>query len=192
MAQLKDTTIDGVLQTTSNIILGNNLYGIHPTTGENHQILSLSDAGNTVVGYDGHANQNGNTNIYGNDIMHLVASAGTSYRPYRKAGDTLNFSIYTAGFVTNSGKDVYFLIPMALPIIGSATCSATTGDGFMLRQNDKYTHGSGSGAYAKPSSYTVGLIWNVGFSVKASFSTTTNVVNNAPIGIYWDGTITLS
>ena len=192
MAQLKDTTIDGVLETTSHIILGHNLYGVHPTTGENHQILSLSSAGNTVLGYDGHANQNGGTNIYGNDITHYVASAGTSYRPYRKVGDSLSFSIYTAGFVTNSGKDVYFLVPTALPIIGGATCSATSADGFMLRQNNQYTHGSSSSVYAKPTSYTVGLLWNVGFAIKASFTTTTNVVNNAPIGIFWDGTITLS
>lgn len=192
MAQLKDTTIDGTLETTSHIILGHNLYGIHPTTGENHQILSLSDAGNTVLGYDGWSKQEGVTNIYGNDITNFVASASTSYRPYRKAGETISFSIYSAGFVTNSGKDVYFLVPMALPIIGGATCSASSGDGFVLRQNNAYTHGSGTGTWVKPDSYLVTLLWNVGFVVRARFSTTTNVVNNAPIGINWDGSITLA
>lgn len=192
MAQLKDTVIDGTLETTSHIILGHNLYGIHPTTGENHQILSLSSSGNTVLGYDGYANQNGDTNIYGNDIKHFVASAQTSYIPYRKAGDTMNFTLHTAGFVTNSGKDVYFLVPLALPIIGGITCSAASKDGFSLRQNNAYTHGSTSGTWVTPDSYYVTYIWNVGFVVRGRFSNTTNVTNNSTIGVHWDGSITLS
>ena len=192
MAQLKDTTIDGTLETASHIILGHNLYGIHPTTSENHQILSLSSSGNTVLGYDGYANQNGSTNIYGNDINHYVASAATNYRPYRKAGDTMNFTLHTAGFVTNSGKDVYFVVPLAIPIIGGVTCSAASQDGFSLRQNNAYTHGSSSGTWVNPDSYYVTYIWNVGFVVRGRFSNTTNVVNNAPIGVHWDGSITLS
>lgn len=196
MAQLKDSTIDGNLDITGNVILKANEFGvkgIHPNTSETADLLSMSSYGNTVLGYSGYENQNGNSHIYGNDIVHYIASAGNShYYPYYRAGDTINFKVRASGYVTNSGKNVVFTIPITKPVIGAPSAIATSSNGFVLRQNNGYTHGSASSTYVKPVSYSVESNYNSGFIVTAVFDVTTNVVNNSPIGIYWDGTITLS
>ena len=195
MAQLKDSTIDGNLEVTGNIVLktnSNSIQGIHPDTGETNRMVHMSEYGNTIIGYDGYSNKNGNTHIYGNDIAHYVASADDDFRPYYRAGDVIDFKVRAAGYVTNSGKNVVFTIPITKPVIGSPSAIATSGVGFVLRQNNAYTHGSAASTYVKPTSYSVESNYNSGFIVTAVFDVTTNVVNNAPIGIYWDGTITLS
>jgi len=150
--------------------------------------------GNTVIGYDNYDSQSGTTNIYGLDILHGVsniASPGT-YRPYRRRGDTLTLMIKTAGYVTNSGKDVTFIVPLSMPIIGSPTVTVTSNNGFVLRQGEKYTHGSSASVYVTPDSYEVSYSMYVGVTVTAKFSDTTNVINNNAIGILWNGTITFS
>ena len=196
MAQLRDSVIDGSLEVTGDIILktnNNGVHSIHPETGEVTSMIHMSNYGNTVVGYDGYVNENGNSHIYGNDISHYVASAGkVEYRPYYRAGDVIDFTVRAAGYVTNSGKNVVFTIPITKPVIGAPTATATSGSGFVLRQNNAYTHGSAASTFVKPISYTVDSNYNSGFIVTAVFDVTTNVINNNPIGIYWDGTITLS
>lgn len=198
MAQLRDSVIDGNLEVTSNIVLKTNEKGVqavHPETGETNRIIHMSNYGNTVVGYDGWVNRNGNSHIYGNDVALYIASADMSYRPYYRAGDVINFtgnaSVRTAGYVTNEGKNVVFTIPVSKPVIGSPSVAAASGKGFVLRQDSKYTHGSASSTFVTPTSYSVTLN-SMGFIVTAVFDVTTNVVNNDAIGIYWDGTITLS
>lgn len=198
MAQLRDSLIDGNLEVTGDIILKTNekgVQGIHPETGVANRLVHMSTYGNTIVGYDGYANQDGNTHIYGNDIAHYVASADDNYRPYYRAGDVIdftgNYSVRTAGYVTNTGKNVVFTIPVQKPIIGSPSVTATSGQGFVLRQDGKYTHGSAASTFVKPTSYSV-ILNNSGFVVTAVFDVTTDVVNNDATGIYWDGTITLS
>lgn len=195
MAQLRDSTIDGNLDVTGNITLKNNENGIqsvHPETGEIADMLHMSIYGNTVVGYDGYMNKNGNTHIYGNDIAHYVASADMNYRPYYRAGDAIDFRVRTSGYITNSGKMLVFTIPITKPVIGVPTAIATSSNGFVLRQDGKYTHGSAASTYAKPTSYSVESNYNGGFVVTANFDVATDVTNNSPIGVYWDGTITLS
>ena len=196
MAQLKDTNIDGTLNVSSNIVLqtGMNILGIHPETGGEQSLISMSSNGNTIVGYHGYANQNGNSHIYGNNVLFCVASAGNaSFRPYYREGDSLELDIYTSGFVTNSGKDVYFYMPFSKPIIGSPTVTITSNNGMVIRQNDKYLFGSSATAYATPTSYSkVGdTDWN-GICIKAVFGNNTNVTNNSPVGIRWSGVITFS
>ena len=198
MAQLRDSTIDGNLEVTGDVIIkevNNGLYCIHPETGVQSAMVHMNPYGNTVIGYDGYANQNGNSFVCGNDIEHHVASANTHYRPYYRAGDVIDFNVRTSGYVTALGKNVFFTIPITKPVIGTPTATATSEKGFILRQNG-YTHGSeGStnpATYVQPTSYTVDSNYNGGFVVMATFDTTTNVENNSPIGVYWDGTITLS
>ncbi len=196
MAQLKDSTIDGNLGITGDIILKANDKGVqsvHPETGEASDMLHMSVYGNTVIGYDGYINANGNSHIYGNDVVNYVASAGNvNYRPYYRAGDVIDFTVRAAGYVTNSGRNVVFTIPITKPVIGAPSAIATSGSGFVLRQNSKYTHGSAASTFVKPTSYTVDSNYNSGFIVTAYFDVATDVTNNDPIGIYWDGTITLS
>lgn len=199
MAQLKDSAIDGNLEVTGSMTLKNSnqgVQGVHPDTGETTSLLNMSSYGNTVIGYGGYSNENGNSHIYGNDIVNYVASAGkVNYRPYYRAGDVIDFTgssaIRTAGYVTNAGKNVVFTIPVAKPVIGTPSVIATSGSGFVLRQDGNYTHGSSASTFVKPTSYSV-ILNDIGFIITGVFDVTTNVVNNDAIGIYWDGTITLS
>ena len=198
MAQLRDSTIDGNLEITGDVILKVNdksIRGVHPETGELSSMLHMSVHGNTVVGYNGYTEKNGNTHIYGNDVAHYIASANANFRPYYRAGDTISFtgnsSVRTAGYVTNAGKNVVFTIHLPKPIIGSPSVSITGGQGLVLRQGGNYTHGSGASTFVKPTSYSI-ILNNSGLVVTAVFDVTTNAVNNDATGVYWDGVITLS
>lgn len=197
MAQLKGTTIDGDLEVSNDIILQTNercLYGIHPVTGEKHQMVYMSGNGNTIIGLGGYKNTNGNSHIYGNDIYHYVASAGnTYYKPYYSVGDSIEMTLYTTGFVTSAGASIRFLVPLSKPIVGNPTITITSGAGLTLRQGNKYTHGSGASVSVKPSSYaTIGNTGSNGFAIVATMTDTTNVTNNDTLGVYWNGTITFS
>ena len=199
MAQLRDSVVDGNLEVTGDLILKTNdksILSIHPETGETSNMLHLSQNGNTVVGLGGYNNQNGNSHIYGNDITHYIASAGNvGYRPYYRAGDIIDFTgnkaVRTAGYLTNSNKNVVFTICLPKPIIGSPTVTVESGQGFVLRQGNSYTHGSASSTFVTPTSYSA-VLNPSGIVVTAVFDVTTNSTNNDSIGIYWDGKITLS
>lgn len=198
MAQLRDSTIDGNLEITGDIILNVNdksIRGVHPETGELTSMLHMSVHGNTVVGYNGYTEKNGNTHIYGNDVAHYIASANTNFRPYYRAGDVIDFtgnnSVRTAGYVTNAGKNVVFTIPVPKPIIGSPNVSVTGGQGLVLRQGGNYTHGSAASTFVRPTSESV-ILNNTGFVFTAVFDVTTNATNNDAIGVYCDCIITLS
>ena len=154
----------------------------------------MSESGNTVIGYDHYKQASGNLNLYSHDIVHFVSNIATpgSYRPYRRMGDTLPITIRTAGYVTNSSKEVHFFVPFSEPIVGSPTVTVTSGNGFILRQGGKYTHGSAASTYVTPTKYTTARFMHHGITIIATFSDTTNADNNDAVGIYWDGTITLS
>lgn len=150
--------------------------------------------GNVRVGYGNYEERFGNTNIYGHDINHYVSNIATPgiYRPYRRQGDSITLSVRTAGYVTNSGKDVSFFVSLSEPIVGSPTITVDSLNGFTLRQGAKYTHGSSANGYAKPTSYSAVYSMMAGVFITATFSDTTNVTNNDSIGIYWNGIITFS
>ena len=138
--------------------------------------------------------------LYGG-IWILEQNTGDSFYPYYMAGDVIDVNAYvldTAGFISSSSTKVYFTVPVSKPIIGSPKVTASSVNGFVLRQRNSstggsYTHGSASDTYVKPSSY-VAAIMPGGNSIRicATFSTTTNAVNNSPIGIQWSGKIVLS
>lgn len=81
---------------------------------------------------------------------------------------------------------------MAEPIVGSPSVTLTSGNGFIIRQGNKYTHGSAADVYIKPTSYEAIATPYNGIYAKAVFSNTANVTNNDALGIYWNGTITFS
>ena len=145
------------------------------------------------VGYDGIYRVAGVTNISGTDVHIYSSEAGNvGARPYWRKGDTLSYNLRTAGFVTNGGKEVHFTVPLNRMVLGSGlTVTAASTSGFILRQDAKYTHGSASSTYAKPTKYSATIYTNYIYVV-ATFSSTTNVINNAPCGIVWSGTITIS
>lgn len=170
------------------------IHGTKPD-GTVHEVINLQNMnGNLVLGYDNYDNKDGLTNIYGYDLnfgVSNIANPGT-YRPYRRRGDTLTLTFRTSGYVTNSGKDISFWIPTSVPIIGTPTVTVSSINGFILRQGNKYTHGSDASTYVTPSSYEATATTFNGIYVKAVFADITNVVNNDAIGIYWNGSITLS
>lgn len=150
--------------------------------------------GNLVLGWGNYDKAEGLTNLYGHDInfgVSNIASPGL-YKPYYSRGDTISITLQTAGYVTNDGKDLSFWVPLSKPVIGSPTCTIASGSGFVLRQGNKYTHGSAASTFVKPTSYSARLTYGTGIYVKAVFTNTTNVTNNDTIGIYWDGSITFS
>lgn len=180
----------------ADVYLDNNeaIMGYDTSGAAYNAFQAKNESNNTIVGYGNYANANGNTNIYGNDINFGVANIANpgTYRPYRRQGDTFSLTLRTAGYVTNSGQDVSFWIPMAEPIVGSPTVTVTSGSGFVLRQGTKYTHGSSASDNVSPVSYEATATMFNGIYVKAVFSDTTNVTNNDAIGIYWNGTVTFS
>lgn len=142
---------------------------------------------------------NSNTKIVSSDVIKLDAariylstSLGT-WRPYFCAGDSISATFGTAGYITNSGKDVIFIIPLSKPIVGNPTVTVTSVEGLMVRQNNKYLYGGSSTKYVKPSKYTVHSTLSGGcIHVFATMQNTTDVTNNSPCGIYANIKITFS
>lgn len=170
------------------------MYGTKPD-GTLCEAFNLQNGnGNTVLGYGNYDQQSGQTNIYGYDIMFGVSNTANpgTFKPYLRRGDSFNVTFRGAGYVTNGSKDVSFWLPLTCPIIGSPTITATSLNGFIFRQGNKYTHGSSATVYITPDSYEVANYYRCGLYIKAVFSDITNVTNNDAIGIYWNGTITLS
>lgn len=142
---------------------------------------------------------NSNTKIVSSDVIKL--DAGRIYlstylgawRPYFCAGDSISATFGTAGYITSSGKDVIFIIPLSKPIVGNPTVTVTSVEGLMVRQNNKYLYGGSSTKYVKPRKYTVHSTLSGGcIHVFATMQNTTDVTNNSPCGIYANIKITFS
>ena len=142
---------------------------------------------------------NSNTKIVSSDVIKLDAGRiyfstylGT-WRPYFCAGDSISATFGTAGYITSSGKDVIFIIPLSKPIVGNPTVTVTSVEGLMVRQNNKYLYGGSSTKYVKPSKYTVHSTLSGGcIHVFATMPNTTDVTNNSPCGIWANIKITFS
>lgn len=142
---------------------------------------------------------NSNTKIVSSDVIKL--DAGRIYlstylgawRPYFCAGDSISATFGTAGYITSSGKDVIFIIPLSKPIVGNPTVTVTSVEGLMVRQNNKYLYGGSSTKYVKPSKYAVHSTLSGGcIHIFATMQNTTDVTNNSPCGIYANIKITFS
>lgn len=142
---------------------------------------------------------NSNTKIVSSDVIKL--DAGRIYlstylgawRPYFCAGDSIGATFGTAGYITSSGKDVIFIIPLSKPIIGNPTITVTSVEGLMVRQNNKYLYGGSSTKYVKPSKYTIHSTLSGGcIHIFATMKNTTDVTNNSPCGIWANIKITFS
>lgn len=155
-------------------------------TNADIQLVSLSSNDNCVFGYGSWEHGLGNTHIYGKDVRISVKSAGTSganYYPYYREGNSISLDWCGAGFVTGGGKNIFFTIPLAKPVIGNPTVTATSTDGFIFRQSGKYTHGSTSSTRIKPSLKATLDGGGNCINIEATPSETTNVSNNDAIGI---------
>ena len=126
-----------------------------------------------------------------NNIVMYPKGGTIAYTLYYAAGMEFDVNVFTAGFVTNSSADVRFTFYFSRPVVNDPiiTVSSQSNGGFLLRQDGKYTHGSASTpTYAKPSSYST-ICTNNYVRINATFSRTTNAINNTPVGIQWLGHI---
>lgn len=182
----------------NDIIFKNNdshIFGHDPNGVKKSVFTPQNVDGNTILGYANYTGASGDTNICGHDINHFVSNlaAPGSYRPYYRAGDVITVDIRTAGYCTNSKKDVYFVVPLSKPVIGNPTVSCASIDGLILRQGGEYTHATASGTYRKPNAYDESINADGNFiQIKATMESTTNAVSNETIGVFWSGTITFS
>ena len=122
--------------------------------------------------------------LYCNETdLYIASSRGGAFKPYYTAGDTISLDrLNTAGFVTSSKTKVYFSFNPGKPLYGVSSISCSSIDGLTLRQDGAYTHGSSSSSLVKPSSYLASAVGN-SIGICATFTKTTNAVNNAPIGV---------
>ncbi len=163
------------------------IWGLKPSSNEWIATFEPQSAGgNTVVGWGNYDKGSGDTNVYGNRVfLYAKEAKGLGFIPYYKPGDSFSIDMFTSGFITNSGTELWFTVPLDKPLLGVTSVSVTTGNGFQVRQNNKYLYGSSAGACAKPKAYTnTSLIpGKIGINVCGVFGNTTNVVNNSSCGI---------
>lgn len=139
--------------------------------------------------------ETGDLTLLGNDVKVRSEKYKKEYVPYYKPGDMLSFSPYdlnTAGFITSSGQKVYFVIPLAKPLLGISSVSCASIDGIMVRQEGKYLYGGNATTSVKPSSYTCYIEEDNHVLIQCNMGNATNVLNNAPCGIAFSATLTFN
>ena len=187
-------TVTGLLTANGGIRLPNGvvLEGLNKA-GLSRGLIHYATDNSTYVGYGGYANSEGCHYVCGNEIRFLTRASTSSFVPYYKAGDSVSLLWNGAGFISNSKQDVLFTIPLSMPMIGNPTATVTSVSGVVIRQNDKYCYGSGSGSYVAPSSYTAVRDGSTFVRVTARMSNTTNVsANNDACGVQASIKITFS
>lgn len=182
----------------NHVYLPNNKYycGL-ATDGTLIRMMYTNANNNCILGYGGYSLGYGTTNIYGNQINFGVRAGGVGgseafFKPYFEKGDSITVTWSGAGYVSSSTKNIYFSIPLAKPVIGSPTVSIVSVDGIKPRQENHYTHGATSDAYALPTSYSAIVVAGNHIQITAVMGSTSNGVNNSPVGIQWSGKITFS
>lgn len=133
--------------------------------------------------------------VYANEIYLSKPAAWRSAMEMEwKSGQSMSIAWWGAGFVTSSSKKVFFTIPLAKPISSNvSSVTAASVNGFVVRQNNAYCYGSAASTYAKPTSYAATIDGaRQCVKIEATFTSTTNVTNNSPIGITWSGKLTFS
>lgn len=128
------------------------------------------------------------TKPYGSDTWEPQDYFVKTHRP----GDEVTLNFDTAGYVTSSGTQVRFSVPLSRPVdTGVSTITIDVDDdgeapsqhGFILRQGGNYTHGSTAETYVRPSSSTCSYRGDGFVNVVLTFSSTANAINNDAIGI---------
>lgn len=185
------------------------------TSGDARSLIYMNSSNNTIVGYGGYVNDEGQTNIYGKIVKVFSKDLNTNFRldatkPYFEAGDSVNGEWNGAGFISNSGKSIYFSIPLAKPVVGAKAVTVASQSGIKIRQhkltitksgdnvtavsiNGAYLYGSSASEGELPSNLHGEISWD-GNSIRvtATMANTTNVTNNAPCGISAKLTFTFS
>lgn len=123
-----------------------------------------------------------------NPSTNIISGADISGYYLTNNSSSLSVDVRTAGYVTSSQTEVWFMIPISKVLKNVTTYSVTSNLGFVLRQEGKYTHGSSDKVYAKPTIIRAYLSGNSScLRVCAIFSNLTNAINNAPVGVHFSG-----
>lgn len=189
-------TASGHIDVQKKIYLNTNGEGIfqQDSGGANRELLTLNTGNNLSIGHGQYANGSNGVTLYsGNSIKFKLKSPSASWQPYFAKGDSISLNIGCGGFITNSGKDVWFMIPLSKPVIGNPTVTIASVDGLCVRQNNKYLYGSTASRFVKPSSYGYTLA-NGGNHIRttARMANTTNVENNSACGVHATIKVTFS
>lgn len=189
-------TANGHIDVQKNIYINTNGSGIfeRDTDGTNRELIAMDGNNKLSIGYGQYSHGGRETILQGGNKLTLrLKNPNATWRPYMTKGDSFNTTIQVGGYITNSGKDVTFQLPLNNPVIGSPTVTIASVDGLCVRQNNKYLYGSAASTFAKPSSYSCTLV-NGGNHIKitAKMANTTNVENNSACGIYASIKVTFS
>ena len=189
-------TANGHIDVQKNIYINTNGSGIfeRDTDGTNRELIAMDGNNKLSIGYGQYSHGGRETVLQGGNKLTLrLKNPNATWRPYMTKGDSFNTTIQVGGYITNSGKDVTFQLPLNNPVIGSPTVTIASVDGLCVRQNNKYLYGSAASTFAKPSSYSCTL-GNGGNHIKitAKMANTTNVENNSACGIYASIKVTFS
>lgn len=193
----KNIDVSGVrINSSSNLVLPNGkaVYGTQTDGSTTRSMLYMNNNNDCIIGYGGYSNNDGETSIYGTDVFIFSKTADAYYKPYYTKGDSVTINWNGAGFISNSSKSIYFVIPLAKPVVGATTVSIANTGTVSIRQHylnsegklgGHYIYGTTSSGDTKASTY-VGEITSDGNQVKVTLtmSNTTNAVNNSPCGIY--------
>lgn len=189
-------TANGHIDVQKNIYINTNGSGIfeRDTDGTNRELIAMDGNNKLSIGYGQYSHGGRETVLQGGNKLTLrLKNPNATWRPYMTKGDSFNTTIQVGGYITNSGKDVTFQLPLNNPVIGSPTVTIASVYGLCVRQNNKYLYGSAASTFAKPSSYSCTLV-NGGNHIKitAKMANTTNVENNSACGIYAGIKVTFS
>lgn len=165
----------GGIDTKGNLLISN---GSSIQSGGTNILFRTSTGDCTALGYGGYANNTDVTQIMGKSIMFYTKTPNTSWRPYYQPGDSVTVSVKVAGYISAKSAQVMFTIPLAKPIVGCSGVTVASSDGLIIRQEGSYCYGSTSDTWVKPSSYSATIQGQSCVVVDATFSNTTNVVNN--------------
>lgn len=189
-------THTGHIDVQKNIYINTNGSGIfeRDTDGTNRELIAMDGNNKLSIGYGQYSHGGRETVLQGGNKLTLrLKNPNATWRPYMAKGDSFNTTIQVGGYITDSGKDVTFQLPLNNPVIGNPTVTIASVDGLCVRQNNKYLYGSTASKFAKPSSYSCTL-GNGGNHIKitAKMANTTNVENNSACGIYASIKVTFS
>lgn len=189
-------TRTGHIDVQKNIYINTNGSGIfeRDTDGTNRELIAMDGNNKLSIGYGQYSHGGRETVLQGgNKLTFRLKNPDATWRPYMTKDYSFNTTIQVGGYITNSGKDVTFQLPLNNPVIGNPTVTIASVDGLCVRQNNKYLYGSAASTFAKPSSYWCTLA-NGGNHIRitAKMANTTNVENNSACGIYASIKVTFS
>lgn len=167
----------------------NKLTGLFNYTVANN--LTTASAGSKVLdAYQGKVLQDKITNL----TTSLTTLSNKIDSLIIKAGDTVTFTGFVEGTLSNGYKNIYFTLPTKKIITASSvTCDARTS--LSIRQNNKYLGGTtATTPVTWPSAIKVESVSinNLGINVNLSKSNGFGGINNDPVAIYIKFTLKFS